>query len=237
VLPGLSEFFLQRLYPEHCIAKPMEHIGLLSGSLRDILQKATFTWVLTSRRFRLLKGTDTYLHPLLGPLQRFQVAGYCRWADRIICPKLESTPTSRGGLGHQRRTDWLRVLYFWRADDYLQARLRQCIAMHLFGHPGGCYLCWLSCCSGGHLGFWHNAFNRRGLGDGASLDICPCQHKTYGISSMGALTTTRGRPHYCSVLTFYYAGFWQHNLHDWRHGISPREGSGLLGGRRGNFFS
>jgi hypothetical protein len=41
VLPGFSEFFLQRLCPEHRIAKPVEHIGLLSGSLHNILQKAT----------------------------------------------------------------------------------------------------------------------------------------------------------------------------------------------------
>jgi hypothetical protein len=40
VHPGLIEFFLQRLCPEHCIAIALEHIGLLSGSLHDILQKA-----------------------------------------------------------------------------------------------------------------------------------------------------------------------------------------------------
>jgi hypothetical protein len=49
VLLGLSEFFLQRLCPEHRIAIPLEHIGLLSGSLDDILQKATIIWVLKSR--------------------------------------------------------------------------------------------------------------------------------------------------------------------------------------------
>jgi hypothetical protein len=54
---------------------------------------------------------------------------------------------------------------------------------------------------------------------------------------MGALTTARGRPLYCSVLTFYYAGFWQRSLRGRRHGLGLREGSGLLGGRRGNFFS
>jgi hypothetical protein len=67
VLPGLSEFFLQCLCPEHCITKPLEHIGLLSGSLHDILQKATIIRVLTSERFLLLKSTDAYLHPLLDP--------------------------------------------------------------------------------------------------------------------------------------------------------------------------
>jgi hypothetical protein len=51
VLPGLSEFFLQQLYSEHCIAIPLEHIGLLSGSLHDILQKASIIRVLTSERF------------------------------------------------------------------------------------------------------------------------------------------------------------------------------------------
>jgi hypothetical protein len=67
VLPGLNEFFLQRLCPEHRITIPMEHIRLLSRSLHDIVQKATIiTRVLKSRRFRLLKGTATHLHPLLG---------------------------------------------------------------------------------------------------------------------------------------------------------------------------
>jgi hypothetical protein len=51
------------------------------------------------------------------------------------------------------------------------------------------------------------------------------------------LTTTRVKRHYCSVLTFYYFGFWQRSLCDRRHGLVLREGSGLLGGRRGNFFS
>jgi hypothetical protein len=41
VLPGFIEFLLQRLCPEHRITIPLEHIRLLSGSLHDILQKAT----------------------------------------------------------------------------------------------------------------------------------------------------------------------------------------------------
>jgi hypothetical protein len=124
-----------------------------------------------------------------------------------------------------------------RTNDYLQANLRQGITTHFFSHPGGCYLRRLSCCFGGHLGFWHKAFNRHSLRDGATLYFCPYQHKTYEISSLGALTTTRGRPHYCSILTFYYAGFWQRSLRDRHHGLGLREGSGLLGGGRGNFFS
>jgi hypothetical protein len=68
VLPGLIEFFLQRLWPEHCIAIPLEHIGLLSGSLHDILRKAmTITRVLQSGGIRLLKSPVMYLHPLLSP--------------------------------------------------------------------------------------------------------------------------------------------------------------------------
>jgi hypothetical protein len=243
VFPGLSEFFFQHLCPEHCIAIPLEHLGLLSGSLHDILQKATIIWVLTSERFRLLKSTDAYLHPLLGlirssaKLHRFQVASYRCRADKVIRQKHKSIPTSRGGLGHRCRTDRLCVLDFWRTDNSLQADLRQDIATHLSGHPGGCYLSQLSCCFDSHLSLWHNAFNRHSLWDGATLDFCPCQHNTYGISSPGALTTTRGRPYYCSVLTLYYAGFWKCSLRDRRHGLGLREGSGLLDGRRGNFFS
>jgi hypothetical protein len=60
------------------------------------------------------------LHPLLGPPHRLQVARYCRRVDKIVCQKLESTTTSRGGLGHRRRTDWLHILNFRRTVDYIQ---------------------------------------------------------------------------------------------------------------------
>jgi hypothetical protein len=43
VLPGLSEFFLLNLGPEHRVAEPLEHLELLLGPLHDILQKATIT--------------------------------------------------------------------------------------------------------------------------------------------------------------------------------------------------
>jgi hypothetical protein len=41
VLPGLREFSLQRLRPEHYIVVSLQRLGLLSGSLHDILQQAT----------------------------------------------------------------------------------------------------------------------------------------------------------------------------------------------------
>jgi hypothetical protein len=86
VLPGLIEFLLQRFCPEHCIAIPMEHIGFLSGSLHDILHKATIiTWVLTSGGTRLLKGIITYIHPLLSLAHRFEVAGHHHWVVEVIC--------------------------------------------------------------------------------------------------------------------------------------------------------
>jgi hypothetical protein len=37
VLPGLGEFFLQCLGPEHHVAEPLKHFRLLSGPLHDIL--------------------------------------------------------------------------------------------------------------------------------------------------------------------------------------------------------
>jgi hypothetical protein len=51
VLPGLGEFCLQCLGPEHRFAEPLEHLGLLLGSLHNILQKATITWVLVLLEF------------------------------------------------------------------------------------------------------------------------------------------------------------------------------------------
>jgi hypothetical protein len=86
VLPGLVEFLLQRFRLEHYIAIPLEHIRFLSGSLHDILHNATIiTWVLNSGGTQLLKGTVTYLHPLLSPTHGFQVAGHRRWVDEVIC--------------------------------------------------------------------------------------------------------------------------------------------------------
>jgi hypothetical protein len=40
---SLGELFLQRLGPEHRIAKPLEHLRFLPGPLHDILQKASTT--------------------------------------------------------------------------------------------------------------------------------------------------------------------------------------------------
>jgi hypothetical protein len=137
VLPGLIELFLQRLCPVHSIAIPLEHIGFLSGSLHDILHKAIIiTRVLKYGGIRLLKGPVTYLHPLLSPAHRLQIAGYRRRVDKVICQKFEPIATSRCGLRHRRRTYRLRVLDFRRADDYVQARPQQCIVTHLFCHPG-----------------------------------------------------------------------------------------------------
>jgi hypothetical protein len=51
------------------------------------------------------------------------------------------------------------------------------------------------------------------------------------------MTTTRGRLRLRSILTLYHAGLWQRSLRGWRHGLALGEGSGLLGSRRGSFFS
>jgi hypothetical protein len=84
VLPGLGEFFLQCLGPEHRVAEPLEHLGLLSGPLHDILQKGNNYLGTRSAGTRLLKGTVTYLHPLLSTPHRLQVASYRCRADEII---------------------------------------------------------------------------------------------------------------------------------------------------------
>jgi hypothetical protein len=41
VLPGLGEFFLQSLGPEHHVVEPLEHLRFLPGPLHDILQKGS----------------------------------------------------------------------------------------------------------------------------------------------------------------------------------------------------
>jgi hypothetical protein len=65
VLPGLVEFLLQRFRPEHNVT--------------------IITWVLNSGGTRLLKGTITYLHPLLNPAHRLQVAGHRHRVGEVIC--------------------------------------------------------------------------------------------------------------------------------------------------------
>jgi hypothetical protein len=64
VLPGLGKFFLQCLFPEHRVAEPLEHIGLLSGSFHDILQKATtLTWVLVLLELNYSRvQSHTFIH-------------------------------------------------------------------------------------------------------------------------------------------------------------------------------
>jgi hypothetical protein len=100
-----------------------------------------------------------------------------------------------------------------RTHDYFQIGLRQYIIAYLFGYPGGYsagYLCRLNCFPSGYFGFWHHGHS---LGDGTSLDFCPCHEKTHGISLPGAMTTTRGRLRIRSILTFYHAGLWQRSLY------------------------
>jgi hypothetical protein len=61
-----------------------------------------------------------YLHPLLGSAHHLQVARYHRRVDEIVCQKPDPTMTSRGGPGHRRRTDRLRILNLWQTDNYFQ---------------------------------------------------------------------------------------------------------------------
>jgi hypothetical protein len=85
VLPGFSEFFLQSFRPNYCIAIPLEHVRLFVGiSPRHPAQGNNSYLGTRSVGTRLLKSTDTYIHPLLGTPHRFQVAGYCRRADKVI---------------------------------------------------------------------------------------------------------------------------------------------------------
>jgi hypothetical protein len=194
VLPDFSELFLQSFRLKHCITIPLEHVRLLSGSLHDILHKATtLTWVLVLLELNY---------------SRVPIHTFIHCSARRIDSKLRATAA---GLirSSARSSSPSRVVVVASniCAERIQVHLRQGIATHLFGHPGGYFLLRLSCCYGGHLGYRHNAFNRHSLRDGATLDFRPSQHKTYGISSQEALTTTRGRPHYCSILTFYYAGF------------------------------
>jgi hypothetical protein len=62
----------------------------------------------------------TYLHPLLGLVHRLQVTRYCIRVDEIVCQKFNPTTTHCGGSRHWCRTDRLRILNFWRADDHFQ---------------------------------------------------------------------------------------------------------------------
>jgi hypothetical protein len=182
----------------------------------------------------------TYLHPLLGPVHCLQVTRRRRRVDEIVRQKLDPTTTSRGGPRHWRRTDWLRILNFWRMDDYFQVRLWQYIVTLPFGYHGGSsagYLRWLGGYSGGFLGLRHQAFNGYSLVDGASLGFGPCQQKTYGLVSLGGHDYSLRKTASAQVLTFYYAGLRQCSLHDRRLGLSLGEESGLLSGWRGTLFS
>jgi hypothetical protein len=50
VLPGLHKLFLYGLGPEHRVAVPLKHVGLLPGPLCDVLQQTTnVNWVLNTK--------------------------------------------------------------------------------------------------------------------------------------------------------------------------------------------
>jgi hypothetical protein len=87
VLPGLHELFLQGLRLEHCVAIPLEHTRLLSGSLHDILQQTTtISWVLNIlRQIGYLRVSTTHLHSLLGLVHRLQVTSYRCRVDKVVC--------------------------------------------------------------------------------------------------------------------------------------------------------
>jgi hypothetical protein len=51
VLLGLVQLLLQGLRAEHCVVIPLKHIGFLSGSLNDVLQKA-------------IQSTSTHYHAM-----------------------------------------------------------------------------------------------------------------------------------------------------------------------------
>jgi hypothetical protein len=70
---------------------------------------------------RLFMGNGNLPSSIARLAASLQVACYCCWVDKIVRQKLDSTTTTRGGLGHWRRTDRLRILNLWRTDNYLQA--------------------------------------------------------------------------------------------------------------------
>jgi hypothetical protein len=87
------------------------------------------------------------------------------------------------------------------------------------------------------LGIRHHAFNRHNLEGWCFPRLQGLSTEDTWISFPGATTTTRGRLHLCNTLTFHYAGFRQCSLCGRRHDLSFGEGSRLLGGWLGIFFS
>jgi hypothetical protein len=87
------------------------------------------------------------------------------------------------------------------------------------------------------MGLWCHAFNGHNLGDGASLDFSPCQQKAHGISF------PRGYDYYsrktASAQCTHLLLCWPPAMKPLRPALRSRSGeeSGLLGSRRGSFFS
>jgi hypothetical protein len=59
---------------------------------------------------------------LIGLAHRFQVTSHHRWVDKIIRQQLDPASTTCRGPRHWHRADWLRILNFWRANDYFQSQ-------------------------------------------------------------------------------------------------------------------
>jgi hypothetical protein len=78
------------------------------------------------------------------------------------------------------------------------------------------------------------------IGTASGIAVPPTRvsvNTRYTVSVLGAMTTTQGRWHRCSLCTFYYSGFRQRRLYAWRHSLILRKGSGFFDSRRRIFLS
>jgi hypothetical protein len=66
---------------------------------------------------------------------------------------------------------------------------------------------------------------------------CVSVNTRHTASVLGAMTTTRGRRHHCSLRTFYYGGLQRCSLCAWCHGLALGKASGFLDSRRRIFLS
>jgi hypothetical protein len=97
--------------------------------------------------------------------------------------------------------------------------------MHLFGHPGA------AVSAGSVAAPVATSVSGTTLPTGPRLRgwcfprLLPLSTQDIQYQYPGAQTTTRGRLHRHSLLTFYYTGFRQRSLCDRRHSLSLREGA------------
>jgi hypothetical protein len=128
---------------------------------------------------------STHLHPLLSLADRLQMPSHRCRVDQVVRQQFDPAATTRGGFGHRRRADGLRVLDLRGANDHLQSRF--CLRGGLLfpgcrsGLSDG-HLHQLGGSSSSLLSFWCQVLHGHRRWDVVPFGLSACQREDKRIS-------------------------------------------------------